>query len=273
MEFFDSAKQFLHGYLYAMMYGLGFALVFLIIERVVPAERGQPLRDHWFNIKYYVGALLINLLLTPAIAGFVVAPLRAAYPNVFGMIAPASVGGAVLFAFAYYFVFDLLYYAFHRLQHTSPLLWREHLLHHSEVSLNVTTTLRQHWLEEPLKVFFMVLPLAVLFEGQPQLTGVILVVVQLWAFYIHANIRLPLGPLGRVISGPQFHRLHHSVLPQHLDRNFAVFFPFIDWMFGTYVHPATGEYPATGLSDGSRVDSVLGAHLAPFKPPRKPDPS
>ena len=271
MEFLASLKLFLYGYFYGMLYVFGFTAIFLIIERVIPAQRGQPTRDLWFNVRYYVGAQVINLLITPALAGLVIVSLRSRYPEAFGVIAEAGVGSVVLFTLLYYFVFDLFYYSFHRLQHVWPLLWREHLLHHSDVSLNATTTLRQHWLEEPLKVFFMALPLAVLFASQPQLSGIILVVVQLWTFYIHANIRLPLGVIGRFIAGPQFHRIHHSYLPEHIDRNYAVFFPIIDWMFGTYVHPKPGEYPPTGLAGGGRVDSILGAHLSPFKPPRKQD--
>ncbi len=262
-------QQFLSTYAYGTLYGFALVAIFLIVERLLPAERDQPVRDLWFNVKYFIGAQLINLSLLAVLSMFVVAPLRAVAPQYFGWFAQASAGSLALYALAYYFAFDLLYYAFHRLQHVWPLLWREHLLHHSEISLNATTSLRQHWLEEPLKVFFMVLPLAVLFAEQPAVSGALLVVLQVWAIQIHANLRLPLGRFSWVLVGPQYHRVHHSRLPQHRDRNFAVFFPVIDWIFGTYVHPAKDEFPPTGLDDGRRIDSVLGAHLAPFKPPRK----
>src|SRR5207248_9190433 len=42
---------------------------------------------------------------------------------------------------------DFFYYWFHRLQHSSKWLWAEHELHHSDEHVNVTTSLRHHWLE------------------------------------------------------------------------------------------------------------------------------
>jgi sterol desaturase/sphingolipid hydroxylase (fatty acid hydroxylase superfamily) len=64
-----------------------------------------------------------------------------------------------------------------------------------------------------------------------------------WTFLIHANLKLSLGPLSWLVDGPQVHRIHHSQLPQHFDRNFAAFFPIWDVLFGTYYHPARGEFP------------------------------
>ena len=66
------------------------------------------------------------------------------------------------------FVIDFLYYWFHRLQHVSSVLWAQHQVHHSEQSLNITTNNRHHWLEELLRVFLILLPLAekVAMEGR-----------------------------------------------------------------------------------------------------------
>ena len=46
--------------------------------------------------------------------------------------------------------------------------------------------------------------------------------------------------------GPQYHRMHHSLQTQHLDKNFALFFPLRDIFFGTYYRPKKGEFPSTG---------------------------
>ena len=42
------------------------------------------------------------------------------------------------------------------------------------------------------------------------------------------------------------HCIHHSILDEHKDKNFAQFFPFIDVIFGTYFAPIKNEFPATG---------------------------
>jgi sterol desaturase/sphingolipid hydroxylase (fatty acid hydroxylase superfamily) len=47
---------------------------------------------------------------------------------------------------------------------------------------------------------------------------------------------------------PQFHRIHHSIEPEHRDRNFGVIFSFWDRLFGT-LYRGDGGYPATGIAD------------------------
>ena len=90
----------------------------------------------------------------------------------------------------------------------------------------------------------------------------------------HANIKANFGLLRYVLVTPQSHRLHHSIEPQHRDRNFGIIFSFWDRMFGT-LHPDCETYPATGITDsefprereatGTPVISNYGAQrLHPF---------
>src|SRR4051812_5922537 len=57
----------------------------------------------------------------------------------------------------------------------------------------------------------------------------------LWAIYIHANVRLPTGPLRLLIGAPELHHWHHD-----RDRdagNYANLSPLMDLLFGTYRCP------------------------------------
>jgi lathosterol oxidase len=56
----------------------------------------------------------------------------------------------------------------------------------------------------------------------------------------HVNLRVRLGWLEQVIAMPRFHYWHHAVRP--VDRNFAVHFPWIDRLFGTF-HLPPGAWP------------------------------
>ena len=85
----------------------------------------------------------------------------------------------------------------------------------------------------------------------------------LWGFVTHANLRLGFGPLTPLIAGPQLHRIHHSALPEHRDRNFSMLFPIIDIVFGTYYRPRPDEYPPTGTA-GDKVNDLRGATVQPF---------
>lgn len=240
-----------------------YAAPFVLWERLQPAEP-QRLRAMGFNVLYFFSAYALGVWLSTLLIAWLLVHVTPLRPGVHTMLLELGLFGKAMFALIYFLVFDFFYYWFHRAQHALPLLWREHLLHHSDETLNVSTTFRQHWLEEPIKVFFISLPMAFLFADRPALAGLAAIMVSGWVFFIHANLRLPLGPLSAWISGPQLHRIHHSRLPQHRDKNFAVFFPLWDRLFGTYYAPGRDEYPVTGLSGGGQVNDLLTAHLATF---------
>ncbi len=240
-----------------------YLLVFSVLEWAYPAERAQPMRARAFNVHYLLWSQALTLILVPPLTVFIVDGLKAQYPHAFGWVQATSTPGLIWFTLIYYLLFDLLYYAFHRLQHTWPLLWRQHVLHHSERSLNATTAARHHWLEEPLRVFTMALPLALLFDAPPQIIGLASILFGAWGFFIHANLRIQLGPLSAVICGPQVHRIHHSMLEQHHDKNFAAFFPIWDRLFGTWCAPQAGEFPPTGVHDVEHR-TIRQALLWPF---------
>ena len=81
-------------------------------------------------------------------------------------------------------------------------------------------------------------------------------VTQLVESLSHANVRMDFGRLGsRLLVGPRFHRLHHSIgLGHEGDRpgtlgghNFAVLFPVWDLLFGTARYDGL-DHP-TGIRD------------------------
>jgi sterol desaturase/sphingolipid hydroxylase (fatty acid hydroxylase superfamily) len=168
-----------------------------------------------------------------------------------------------LFAFVPLFVFDFFYYWFHRLQHTNRWLWEQHKLHHTDEALNVTTAGRVHWSEEAFRSIFISLPMGLLFDIKPVDAGIITMAIGYWGLLIHANVRLPFGPLTRVLCGPQAHRIHHSILPEHGNRNFAAFFPVWDILFGTFHHPEEA-YPRTGVIGAPPRPSLHEVLFGPF---------
>ncbi len=254
--------------LYATMMGQAILVyaAFLVVERLRPAQRHQPMRDWWFNIRYQAFSYyLVLLFVYPAVMAATVGALRAAHPGWFGLVPVDGHVGAVAAMLLFFFIYDFFYYWFHRWQHTLPWLWQQHKLHHSEESLNASSAMRHHWLEEILRIAFIALPMSIAFDLSPQMAGWLGAVLVYWPYFIHVNTRLPMGPLTRVLVGPQVHRIHHSIEPRHLDRNFAAVFPLWDLLFGTFVAPRPGEYPATGLHSGERVTTFWQANLLPFR--------
>ena len=100
-------------------------------------------------------------------------------------------------------VFDFFYYWHHRLQHEIPALWEQHKLHHMDETLSCLTNLRHHWLEEGIRVFTITIPMTFLIGLTPVQGVLISSAIAQWAVFIHANLRIPLGPLTPVFAGPQ----------------------------------------------------------------------
>jgi sterol desaturase/sphingolipid hydroxylase (fatty acid hydroxylase superfamily) len=241
---------------------LGVFLAVALVERIAPAEKAQPLGDFLFNAGY---ALAENWL------AFLAAPLFAAAATIIvgalggGLLALPKAGWGLLWAAPLYiFSVDFMEYAFHRAQHAWPFLWAMHSFHHSDRSVNVTTTSRNYWLEMPIKALFVYPLVAVLLKASPAVLA--LYGFSAWIrFFAHMNLRISFGRLWWLLSTPQYHRIHHSREAEHLDRNFAAYFPIFDVIFGTAYRPASGEYPATGIEGEAAPTSVVDAAIWPMR--------
>ena len=150
---------------------------------------------------------------------------------------------------------DLYKYTFHRLQHAIPFLWAMHSFHHSANALTFITGARHFWLERVLIDAFLPI-MAILFLIPPGMAITVGFIFFLPDACAHLNVRIPLGRFVTWVNNPQWHRIHHSVLMEHRDKNFASFFPILDILFGTAWVPRPDEYPATGLVPAERVDII-----------------
>ena len=161
---------------------------------------------------------------------------------------------------------DLIFYWVHRAQHRYEWLWAMHSFHHSDEDMNVTSSSRHYWLEKPFWVALYV-PLGLVFRISPDVSTAYGFMLMFFAMFPHMNIRLELGPLTRVVIGPQLHRIHHSVYREHFNTNFAGAFPVWDLMFGTYRAPRRGEFPPTGVPEMASRPRPVHALLWPVYRP------
>lgn len=245
-----------------------FSLVFLLgfaVEQIRPVER---VFDGPGLIRNYVVGYFFLFGQEMALIGFGFVMVHSGHA-LFSLGNDRSLWKAVGPAFVWLFARDFFYYWFHRLQHSSKWLWAQHALHHSDEHVNATTTVRHHWLEMPLTAIFVYVPLSILFEPPVLTYGLVAAAVSWLGLTNHMNIRIGFGRFGWLISSPQNHRIHHSTRPEHLDKNFAAYFPIWDVLFGTYYKPARTEYPSTGLSSGERVTTAWQALTLPFTTWRK----
>lgn len=243
---------------------VGMFLLLGAAEYFFPAQP-VPRRHYALNVRY----AFINVFLLVAIAPFLSATAAYALQKIgFGFVDLRALGfggaGGALFAVLVgALIADFFQYWEHRLLHASPLFWQMHLLHHSDEHMNTTTEARHHALELLLAPIFIVIPAAIIFRAPPVDIAIMSLVPYAWNYVAHANINVGFGPLWWLLVSPNYHRVHHSLLPEHIDRNFANWFPVWDIMFGTAVNPRWRECPSTGFA-GVAVRSVAQAYLLPF---------
>jgi len=168
-------------------------------------------------------------------------------------------------------VTDLFQYAAHRIFHSHYFLWRFHSIHHSTENMDWLAGSRTHFIDIFFTRSMSYLPLYVL--GFSTLTfNVYIVFIAIHAVFIHANTRLKFGFLKYIITTPQYHHWHHCQEPEHYGNNFAVVFPFIDKIFGTYYLPGNEWPKGTGLVDASFPKGFMKQFVFPFiKNPFKND--
>jgi sterol desaturase/sphingolipid hydroxylase (fatty acid hydroxylase superfamily) len=246
-------------------------LIGLLVERLAPVEPRQPLRDLGLNLGYSLASNLFLYVVGPLLAIGGTLTLNA---QGFGLIPLPSEGWPLVGAVAIYLLaMDFVDYLFHWAEHRWPLLWAIHSFHHSDRSMNITTTQRNFWIEPVLKAL-VVFPLVPLLFKVPALAVTAFSCCTALRLFSHMNLRLSLGPFWVLVIGPQFHRLHHSTLPAHRDKNFAPLFPIFDVLFGTHCRPRPGEYPPTGLDTGETPASLVTAMVWPWRhwlaTPRRP---
>jgi len=160
-------------------------------------------------------------------------------------------------------IWDFLQYWRHRAEHGSRFLWQLHVLHHCDEHMNVTTASRHHFLELLLAPVFVTIPTAILFQVPPVTIAILSLIPYAWLYFTYANIDLGFGPFWWLLVSPNYHRVHHSLAPEHIDRNFVNWFPVWDILFGTAVAPRWGECPPTGVA-GVSVQTLAQAYLLPL---------
>jgi sterol desaturase/sphingolipid hydroxylase (fatty acid hydroxylase superfamily) len=129
---------------------------------------------------------------------------------------------------------DFTLYWVHRGRHGFGWWWEFHKHHHSATEFNAITQARGHPLDSAAIAISVAIPVHIL-GGTVGDALFVLVPLAFHAGLTHSMLPWSWGWFGRyVLYSPLGHRIHHSALPEHKDRNFGSLFPVWDWMFGTY---------------------------------------
>ena len=128
---------------------------------------------------------------------------------------------------------EFCYYWFHRCSHRIRFLWANHAVHHSTNRFNLTAAYRFGWTGRLIGVNAFFVPL-ILLGFPPRAVFITLNLSLLYQFWIHTDWVPRLGPLEWVLNTPSHHRVHHSVNPEYLDKNYGGALIVFDRLFGTF---------------------------------------
>ena len=162
-----------------------------------------------------------------------------------------------------FLVMDYTNYLWHVMNHRIPFLWRFHLVHHTDIDLDITTAFRFHFGELIGSVFFRggfvflsgASPLAVLlyeilFEAETQ--------------FHHSNLQLPVhfeNRLNKFIVTPRMHGIHHSNLKRETDSNYSVIFPLWDRLHNTLDLDKAQEEIVIGVPSYNNAEELTSSFL------------
>jgi sterol desaturase/sphingolipid hydroxylase (fatty acid hydroxylase superfamily) len=208
-------------------------LALLILERRFSLRQAKRSKGQRYLINIGVSALAL------ATGAYVVAPVAFqltswASETSFGLlqIMPLPFPVEIILGFL---LMDLSFYYWHRANHSLPILWRFHNIHHVDPDLDVSTSFRFHFVEVLYSVVFRALQVTLL--GVSLFTYLAYeLVFQCATVFHHSNVRLPITAerwLNKIIVTPRMHGIHHSIAREETNSNFSVVFRWWDLMHGT----------------------------------------
>ncbi|MDP7058302.1 MAG: sterol desaturase family protein [Nitrospinaceae bacterium] len=160
---------------------------------------------------------------------------------------------------------DFAIYVQHVIVHKVPFFWLFHVVHHSDLDLDVSSGLRFHPIEILGSMLYKI-AIVYLLGPSPLTVLVFEVILNVMALFSHSNITLP-GKIDhlcrKIIVTPDMHRIHHSVEVRETNSNYGFNLSVWDRLLGTYTQEALKEQPeiVIGLDTIRHPDEVTFKNL------------
>ncbi|MGZ3881554.1 MAG: sterol desaturase family protein [Flavisolibacter sp.] len=215
---------------------VGGMLLLWIIEGAIPLISLHYKRNKWRHASINFTFTVIHLVIHTGFGILIVLLSDACRRADFGMVNWMNSSAIGTIAISFLVLDFFAAWLVHLVQHKIRLLWRFHMIHHSDNNVDVTTGLRHHPIESVLRgVFFLV---GVLVSGAPVYAVMFYqTFLVLSTQFTHANIRLP-GWVDRALSyvfvSPNMHKVHHHWQQPYTDSNYGAVLAIWDRLFGTY---------------------------------------
>ncbi len=240
-------------------------LLFVPLEKVFGRLTDQPLfRNEWREDLFYflLGSVLVQSLtylsLAPSMA---ILHHTGNWGELRQMVASQALWLQVI---EIMLLTDLVQYWFHRTFHQISFLWGFHAVHHSAQKMDWLAGSRMHIIEIIGLRGLTIIPMYILGFAENAL-HIYILLVYLNATFVHANVRFNVEWLKPFIVTPRFHHWHHGIEKEAIDVNFAIHFPWLDKLFGTYYMPPKQWPSGYGIGGHPVPNGYWQQFLYPFK--------
>ena len=207
---------------------IGLFIILFIVETKFPLRKRVQKRWKRGLINFVVSIpafVLLRLLFIPAMIWLAVKNQQWHFGLNYLFDAPQWIHIATGFL-----LLDYSNYLWHIVLHKFPLMWRFHLVHHTDLDLDITTAFRFHFGEMIGSLIFR--GVAILMLGaSPWMVLIYEVVFEAATQFHHSNTKLPFRfekVLNYLIVTPRMHGIHHSIIKKETDSNYSIIFSFWD---------------------------------------------
>ena len=141
-----------------------------------------------------------------------------------------------LFFIIAFVVLDLFDYLYHFMMHKTPLFWKFHQVHHSDLDVDISTTVREHPGETFIRVSYSIMVIC-LIGATPWVLIFKQCIQSVSNIISHSKTKLPKQTnniISRVFVTPNTHHIHHHYQLPYTDSNFGDVLTIWDQLFSTF---------------------------------------
>jgi sterol desaturase/sphingolipid hydroxylase (fatty acid hydroxylase superfamily) len=247
---------------------------FWIVESAVPLFRFQynKLSHAAINIFFTLTTIVINFALALLVLNPMIQWVGA---NNFGVLNWLPEMPLWTYMLIGLLLLDLIgAWLVHWAEHKVRWMWKFHLIHHTDTTVDTTSANRHHPGESVFRFIFTS-------------AGAILIGAPMWLIFMyqafsvllsqfnHANIVIPKwldNAISWVIVSPDMHKVHHHYVLPYTDSNYGNIFSIWDRLFGTYM-TLDREKLVYGIDthmkpeEHSKMQSLLKIPFEEYRPP------
>jgi sterol desaturase/sphingolipid hydroxylase (fatty acid hydroxylase superfamily) len=265
IQYFQTLEQHPFQRMAILVSGLVF---FWIIEGSIPLIRLQYKKTKLTHAATNFGFTIVHLVIHTFLALLIVMLSDWCRFQQFGLVywLHAGIGATILISFLTLDFFGG--WLVHLTEHKIPVLWRFHVIHHADNSVDVTTGLRHHPGESILRGLFFFMGIFV--SGAPMYAVMIFQTLLIIATaFTHANISLPKSvdkAISYVLISPNMHKVHHHWKQPFTDSNYGAVLSIWDRLLGTFkkLDPSEIKYGLDRYYSNEEDENFLALMKSPF---------